>query len=71
MEGIFDSHAHYDAEQFDEDRDVLLGRLPSLGVVGVVNAASNLAYSRTSIAHAERYLMSTRRWGSTPRRQGR
>lgn len=55
MEGIFDSHAHYDAEQFDEDRDVLLGRLPSLGVVGVVNAASNLAYSRTSIALAERY----------------
>ena len=55
MEGIFDSHAHYDAEQFDEDRDVLLDRLPSLGVVGVVNAASNLAYSRTSIALAERY----------------
>ena len=55
MEGIFDSHAHYDAEQFDEDRDVLRGRLPSLGVVGVVNAASNLAYSRTSIALAERY----------------
>lgn len=55
MNGIFDSHAHYDAEQFDEDRDELLGRLPSLGVAGVVNAASSLASARASIALAERY----------------
>ena len=25
---IFDTHAHYDAEAFDEDRDEMLARLP-------------------------------------------
>ena len=25
---IFDSHAHYDSEQFDIDRDELLGSVP-------------------------------------------
>lgn len=50
---------------------MLLDRLPSLGVVGVVNAASNLAYSRTSIALAERYPYVYAAVGSTPRRRGR
>ena len=37
---IFDSHAHYDSEQFDIDRDELLGSvLPQKGVVAVINMA--------------------------------
>lgn len=36
---IFDSHAHYDATAFDEDRDALLSSLPANGVVGVINCA--------------------------------
>lgn len=39
---IFDSHAHYDDEQFDVDRDNLLGTvLPSKGIVGVINMAAS------------------------------
>ena len=53
--GIFDSHAHYDDERFDEDREALLARLPQNGVAGVINCGTTLATSRTSIALAERF----------------
>lgn len=39
IENIFDSHAHYDDEKFDEDRDELLSNLPSKGVKAVLNCA--------------------------------
>lgn len=52
---IFDSHAHYDDKAFDEDRDALLAALPTDGVAGVINAASNLDSARQSIALAAAY----------------
>ena len=36
MTGIFESHAHYEDEAFDEDRDVLLKSLPENGIKYVV-----------------------------------
>jgi len=39
---IFDTHAHYDDEQFDEDRDELLNSFQAAGIGTVVNAASNI-----------------------------
>lgn len=38
---IFDTHAHYDDPQFDEDRDSLLNSMESLGVGTIVNAAAD------------------------------
>ena len=38
---IFDSHAHYDSERFQEDRQELLASLPGQGIGGVVNAAAS------------------------------
>lgn len=55
MTGLFDSHAHYDHEQFDPDRDNLLKSLSSQGVLGVLNAASTLETSRAALALADRY----------------
>ncbi len=52
---IFDSHAHYDDAAFEEDRDALLATFPQSGVVGVVNAASDLDSARRSLALAARY----------------
>lgn len=52
---IFDSHAHYDDEAFDADRDELLASLPELNVCAVVNAASDLSTARSGIALAEQY----------------
>ena len=52
---LFDSHAHYDDSAFDCDREALLDLLPSKGVCGIVNAASDLSSTRRGIALAERY----------------
>ena len=55
MNNIFDVHAHYDDEWFDEDRDELLTSLPSLGVCGVVNNSVDLGTAKKVIALAEKY----------------
>jgi TatD DNase family protein len=52
---IFDSHAHYDDESFDEDREQLLADLPNLGVSRVLNCGADLASSRKAADLAERY----------------
>ena len=55
MTEIFDTHAHYDDEAFDEDREMLLESLPRNGIARVVNVASGLESCRTTRALAERY----------------
>jgi len=50
-----DSHAHYDAEQFDPDREGLLNRLHEDGVRNIVNMGCNLERSRLSVEYAEKY----------------
>lgn len=52
---IFDSHAHYDATAFDDDRDLLLASLPDGGVVGVINCADCLDSAARSKVLCERY----------------
>ena len=38
---IFDTHAHYDDESFDNDREEVLNQIKENGVVGVLNIASS------------------------------
>lgn len=52
---IFDTHAHYDDEQFDEDREELLSSLPSLGVINVINCGCSLKSCKRSIELAKKY----------------
>lgn len=53
---IFDSHAHYDSQAFDDDREILLTRLnENDGVCAIVNPAEGLLSSRNCIALAESY----------------
>lgn len=52
---IFDVHAHYDDEKFDEDREELLSTLPSMGVKAVVNASVDLATAKKAIEFTEKY----------------
>ncbi|MBR6115686.1 MAG: TatD family hydrolase [Oscillospiraceae bacterium] len=52
---IFDTHAHYDAEQFDADRDAVLSALPARGVGLVVDPGCDEASSRTALSLAGRY----------------
>lgn len=53
MNNIFDSHAHYDSEAFEDDRKELVSALPSRGVCGVINCASDIKSSFTSLELAE------------------
>ncbi len=52
---IFDSHAHYNAEQFDEDRDELLVKLNEGGVSHIINIGCDIPTSKESIELAKKY----------------
>ena len=39
---IFESHAHYDDEAFDEDRKELLDALPAQGIGRVINVCAEV-----------------------------
>ena len=51
----FDTHAHYDAGQFDADRDELLASMPSEGVDYIIDPGCDASSSRAAIALAEKY----------------
>ncbi len=53
--GIFDSHAHYNDERFDEDREAVLASLPEQGVCGIINCGCNVETSQISLEYAEKY----------------
>lgn len=55
MNLIFDTHAHYDDEQFDADRDALLASMPQCGVGLIVDPGCDLPSSRRAVALAERF----------------
>lgn len=52
---IFDTHAHYDDEAFDDDREALLGSLASQGIQAVTNVAASLKSCETTLALTEQY----------------
>ncbi|MCI8308361.1 MAG: TatD family hydrolase [Lachnospiraceae bacterium] len=55
MLGIFDSHAHYEDERFDEDRESLLSSMSSLGVEYIVNVGSSVKTSMQTVRMTEKY----------------
>jgi len=52
---FFDSHAHYDDEAFDADRDQLLSSLLQNNVSNIINIGADMPSSRRSIEIAEKY----------------
>ena len=52
---IFDSHAHYDDESFDEDRHVVIEDIKEKGVIGVLNCGASLEGARDSVKLADKY----------------
>ncbi|MEG0774140.1 TatD family hydrolase [Clostridium sp.] len=52
---IFDSHAHYDDSQFDEDREVVLKTIKEKGVIGVLNCGSDLKSLKATVEMVEQY----------------
>jgi len=52
---IFESHAHYDSEQFHKDREALFKEFPENDIQYVINVGSDMRSSRISIELAKRY----------------
>lgn len=52
---IFDTHAHYDDEQFNGDRDILLTQMEDNGISTIINVGASLDGCKNSIALAEKY----------------
>ena len=55
MARLFDTHAHYDDEAFDADRDALLAAMPGSGVGLILNPGCDLESSRCAVELAEKY----------------
>ncbi|MDO5310799.1 MAG: TatD family hydrolase [Clostridia bacterium] len=52
---LFDTHAHFDDERFDADRDKMLNQMKDFGVTNITNIASSMESSRRSVELAEKY----------------
>ncbi len=52
---IFDTHAHYDSSQFDEDREELLASMPERGVGTIVNVGASYESCFTVPEMAQKY----------------
>ena len=46
---IFETHAHYDDEVFNEDREQLLAGLPEKGIGRVINVGASIETTRTTM----------------------
>lgn len=54
---IFDTHAHYDSDSFDEDREDIIKELKENGVIGVLNCGSDTYGMRKSVNLAKEFDM--------------
>lgn len=52
---IFDTHAHYDDEAFNEDREAVIKSLAAAGVETVVNIGASMASSETTLELTRNY----------------
>ena len=52
---IFDTHAHYDDEAFDADREELLKDLPEAGIEYVVNVGASIKTTKTTLELSSKY----------------
>ena len=52
---IIDTHAHYDDEAFNEDREALLCGMQEAGVEKIVNIGADLASTKTTVELVKQY----------------
>ena len=66
---IFESHAHYDDEAFDEDREQLLSSMQEHGIEYIVNVGASLKSTETTVALTWQYPLSMEQRGFIPVKQ--
>ena len=52
---LFDSHAHYNDEKFDEDREEIIEKIYEAGVTKLINAGYSLESSKKALEIAKKY----------------
>ena len=52
---FFDSHAHYNDERFEENRDELIKEIYNEGITKIINAGYSLESSKKAIEIAKLY----------------
>ena len=52
---IFDTHAHYDDDAFDEDRDTLLGEIFSSGICCITDVGASVKSSKSAVAPSKKW----------------
>lgn len=55
MNNIFDTHAHYDDEKFNIDRDALLSSLKDRGVINVVSCGCDIETTKANLELSKKY----------------
>ena len=66
---IFDTHAHYDDEAFDEDRDQLLSSMKDGGVGCIVNVCASVGGFGGTLELMKAYPLCMAQWGFIPTMQ--
>lgn len=52
---IFDTHAHYDDDAFDDDRDTLLGEIFSSGICCITDVGASVKSSKSAVALSKKW----------------
>ena len=52
---IFETHAHYDDESFNDDREALIRSLPEKGIGRIINVGASIETTKTTLELAARY----------------
>lgn len=52
---FFDSHAHYNSEQYDADRNELIEKMYNEGITKIIVAGNNVETTKTAIEIAKKY----------------
>ena len=52
---LFDTHSHYNDEQFDKDRDEIIKLIYEAGIENTVVVGDNIQNSKKAIEIAEKY----------------
>ena len=52
---IFDTHAHYDDDAFDSDRDILLSGMEEAGIETIVNIGANIEGCKSTLELCRKY----------------
>ena len=68
---IFETHAHYDDEKFDEDRAELLSSMQENGIGRIINVSANLESLENTRKLMEAYQFIYGAFGLHPDERGR